>query len=232
MLDTLLLFDIDGTLIVGSRAARVAFSRAIQTCQGVTVDLSALESAGKTDYQIMKDILDVHGLRSTTADWQALQVAFLEHFAEAVRLDPGQICPGVRPLLDALDRRPHTVLGLGTGNLEQSARMKLAAHGLEGYFETGGFGDDGVDRDAIIAAGIVRAQTRYGCRFDRIAVIGDTPHDIACARANDVHSLGVATGPFPVEALTAAGATVTLADLTQTDAVIEALVALPRSHHR
>lgn len=227
MHDTLLLFDIDGTLIRGSRAARAAFAKAIHTCLGATVDLSALNSAGKTDRRIMRQIVEEHGLPHARVDWQALEASFLAHFQEAVRLDPGQICPGVRPLLEALSVRPETVLGLGTGNLERTARMKLGAHGLNAYFGIGGFGDDGIERDAVIAAGIARAEARYRARFERIVVVGDTPYDIAGARANRVHSACVATGPVDAETLRAAGATLVFDDLTQTDAVIRALESLP-----
>ncbi len=231
MLTTLLLFDIDGTLILGSRAARIAFAEAIRTCLGVSVDLSTLQSAGKTDLKIMQDIIGDHGLLTEAVNWEALRAAFLAHVADAVRLDPGRVGPGVRRLLDVLVQQAGTVLALGTGNLEQSARMKLAAHDLDAHFETGGFGEDGVERDALIAAGIARAQAHRRMRFDRVVVVGDTPFDIACAKANRVHSLGVATGPFDVEMLRRAGATLVYADLSETRAVVEALEALPPTDH-
>ncbi len=232
MLTTLLLFDIDGTLIIGSRAARAAFARAIHTCLGATVDLSTLQSAGKTDLRIMEEIIDEHGLQRDRVEWETLRAAFLAHFADAVRLDPGQVGPGVRALLEALSGRAGTVLALGTGNLKESARMKLAAHGLDTYFETGGFGDDSPDRDELIAAGIARAQARHRTSFERVVVVGDTPFDVACARANHVHSLAVATGPFDAESLRQAGATLVVPDCTDTDAIVAALDALPPTHHR
>ncbi len=229
---TLLLFDIDGTLIIGSRAARAAFARAIHICLGVEVDLSTLQSAGKTDPRIMQEIIDEHGLHRGGVDWEALRAAFLAHFADAVRLDPGRVGPGVRPLLEALSRRAGTVLALGTGNLQESARMKLAAHGLDAYFDTGGFGDDSPDRDALIAAGIARVQARRRTSFDRVVVVGDTPFDVACARANRAHSLAVATGPFDLETLRRAGATLAVADFSETDVVVAAVDALLSTNHR
>lgn len=231
MVTTLLLFDVDGTLIKGARAARTAFARAIEARLRVAVDLSSLELPGRTDHWIMDQILRTNGLPTDRATREMLQESFLEHFQEAVREQPGQVLPGVRPLLDALARSPAIVLGLGTGNLERSARMKLAAHGLDTYFTVGGFGDDGIERAAIIAAGIARAQRRHGTRFDRVAVIGDTLHDIACARANGVHSVAVATGPTDTDTLRRAGATVTFADFSETDAVVRAIEGLPRSSH-
>ncbi len=231
MLTTLLLFDIDGTLIIGSRAARAAFARAIHTCLGVEVDLSTLQSAGKTDLRIMQEIIDDHGLQRGRVDWEALRAAFVAHFADAVRLDPGRVAPGVRSLLEVLSQRAATVLALGTGNLRESARLKLEAHGLDAYFDSGGFGDDSPDRDALIAAGIARVQARRRTSFDRVVVVGDTPFDVTCARVNRVHSLAVATGPFDVETLRRAGATLVVADFTETDAVVAALDALPPTNH-
>lgn len=231
MLQTLLLFDIDGTLIKGARSARTAFARAIQSCLGVSVDLSTLNSAGKTDYRIMQEIFEQHRLPADGVDWDALRASFLHHIEEAVRLEPGEPCPGVRPLLDALAHKHATAVALGTGNLKSSAYAKLAAHGLDGYFATGGFGDDSIDRNAIITVGITRAQAHHGVRFERVAVIGDTPYDIGAAQANRVHSLCVATGPFDAESLRASGATVVLPDFSQTEAVMRAIDSLPPSGH-
>jgi phosphoglycolate phosphatase-like HAD superfamily hydrolase len=231
MLNTLLLFDVDGTLIKGARGARTAFARAIQACLSVEVDLSTLELPGRTDYWIMQEILRTNGLPTDQATRDLLQESFLEHFHEAVREQPGQVLPGVRPLLDVLQHKPATVLGLGTGNLQRSARMKLAAHGLDAYFALGGFGDDGLERNAIIAAGIARAQQQHRTPFDRVVVIGDTLHDIACAKANGAHSIAVATGPTDVDTLTQAGATVAFEDLSHTEEVVQAIDALPRSTH-
>ncbi len=231
MLNTLLLFDIDGTLVKGARAARTAFAMAVQARLGVSVDLSTLELPGRTDYWIMEEILRKHGLPADRGTRDNLQESFLQHFHEAVREQPGQVLPGVRPLLDVLSRKPATVLGLGTGNLERSARMKLAAHGLDTYFAVGGFGDDGLERHAIIATGIARAQKHYGTPFDRIAVIGDTLHDISCAKVNGVHILAVATGPHDIDTLKQAGATVVFPDLSQTDAIVQAIDVLPPSTH-
>lgn len=229
MLKTLLLFDIDGTLIKGARSARTAFAKAIESCFGVTVDLSTLNSAGKTDYRIMQEIFEEHRLPADRVDWDALRASFVHHIEEAVRLEPGEPCPGVRPLLDALAQQPATAVALGTGNLKPSAYAKLAAHNLDGYFATGGFGDDSIDRNAIITVGIARAEAHYGMRFERVAVVGDTLYDIAAAQANRVHSLAVATGPFDVEALRAAGATVVVPDFKQTEAVLSAIESLPAS---
>ncbi len=129
----LLLFDIDGTLIRGSRAARMAFAAAVQACLGAAIDTSTLESAGKTDFRIMQEILDGQGLDDATIE-EDLLACYVQQLVDAVGVDPGQVCPGVRPLLHRLAAAEGIVLALGTGNLERCARIKLAAHDLGGYF--------------------------------------------------------------------------------------------------
>jgi phosphoglycolate phosphatase len=220
---TLLLFDVDGTLVRRSGAARLAFARALQDGFGVTPDLRALDTAGRTDAVIMRDVLRSHGLPDADGALATLREGFLRHLARTVREQPGEVCPGVRPLLDTLAARADMCLALGTGNLERGARLKLAVHDLDRYFPTGGFGDDAPERAAIVAAGIARARAHYRVSFDRIVVVGDTPHDIAAARANAAACLCVATGVYGPEALRAAGAELLFPDLTDLDAVVAAL---------
>lgn len=230
-LATLLLFDIDGTLIRKSKAARIAFARALHSCLGVQVDLSSLQIAGMTDFMIITQIFKEHGIDDKRVDLEVLLGWYIHHLAITLRFDRGQVCPGVRRLLDFLAPEKSTAIALGTGNLAQSARMKLAAHGLDVYFATGGFGDDGLEREAVIAAAIAKAQTYYGRHFHRVAVVGDTPHDVVSAQANKVHSIGVATGPYDLAALQQAGATLVFPDLSQTEAVIQEIDSLPSSNH-
>ncbi|MDR7555550.1 MAG: HAD hydrolase-like protein [Armatimonadota bacterium] len=222
---TLLLFDVDGTLVRRSGAARLAFARALQEGFGVVPDLRALDTAGRTDALIIRDVLRSHGLPAADGALTALREGFLRHLAQTVREQPGEVCPGVRPLLEALAARADMYLALGTGNLERGARLKLAVHDLDRYFPTGGFGDDAPERAAIIAAGIARARAHYRTPFDRIVVVGDTPHDLAAARANGAACLCVATGVYGLEALRAAGAALLFPDLTDLDAVVAALAS-------
>jgi phosphoglycolate phosphatase len=229
MRSTLLVFDIDGTLVSGSRAGREAFVLAIQDCLNITVDLSSLNLPGKTDQAIMQEIIVDHDLPKDRPTWDCLLAAFVHRLEEGLRASPGQPCPGVKALLDAVETLPEYALALGTGNVERGARLKLGAHDLNRYFPTGGFGDDHVLRDVLIRRGIDRAREHYGAPFDRIVVIGDTPFDIDAARANDAYSLGVATGRFSIGELRAAGATLAMADLADVDAVLTALASLPRA---
>jgi phosphoglycolate phosphatase-like HAD superfamily hydrolase len=226
---TLLMFDVDGTLVAGSRAGREAFVLAIQDCLGRTVDLSALNLPGKTDQAIMQEIISDHGLPTDRRTWDCLLSAFVGHLDEGLKASPGRPCPGVRALLDRLDALPEYALALGTGNVERGARLKLGAHDLNRYFPTGGFGDDHVLREALIGRGIERAREHYRGAFERVVIIGDTPFDIDAARANAAYSLGVATGRFSVDELRAAGASIAMPDLADADAVLTAIASLPRA---
>jgi len=226
-LRTLLLFDLDGTLISGSCAGATAYVKAIETCHDIKVSLAGIQFCGKTDLQNLAEILARHGLDPQQAGDERLLATYLHHLQEAVRLDPGVVCPGIRSLLDTLAGLDWVYPALGTGNLEPGAQIKLAVHGLDGSFATGGFGSDAAERAEAIAAGVARAERYYGTEFARVVVVGDTPLDVACAQANGFHSIAVATGRYCPSELEEAGATVVLPDLTQTDAFLAAVAALP-----
>jgi len=170
-----------------------------------------VEFAGRTDAAIVRDLLLAAGVDGATADarWAEVQRAAVDAFET---LCPGdlsdRVAPGVAELLEALAARPREFrLSLVTGNLEPVARLKLARAGLGGYFETGqgGFGSDHISRTELPA--IARSRAGDWPR-ERTVVIGDTPRDIACARADGVRVAAVATGPFAIEALADADAVV------------------------
>lgn len=226
MSDILLLFDVDGTLIRGSGSGRAAYKAAIEACTGVPVSVDGIPMGGKTDYLILREILLHNGLDPYEMRYDHLVEVYVKHLEEAVQRQPGTVCPGVEALLDRLARDPGIRLALGTGNIERGARIKLAPHGLNGYFETGGFGSDALTRPELIAAGIAKAERRYRTRFQRVVVIGDTPLDVDCAQANGIPCIGVATGSFGTGALREAGAAAVLDDLGDADRFLAHLNAL------
>jgi phosphoglycolate phosphatase-like HAD superfamily hydrolase len=138
------------------------------------------------------------------------------------------VLPGVRPLLDALAARDDRTLALLTGNFEESARLKLEQFDLWRYFVCGAFGGDAADRNGLVPVALQRSvrQGHFGADAARVVVVGDTPHDVACAAAAGARSIAVATGSASVEQLREAGADVVFGSLADTAAVLAAIDGL------
>jgi phosphoglycolate phosphatase-like HAD superfamily hydrolase len=170
-----------------------------------------VEAAGRTDVAIARDLLRAVGVGDAAFEsaWPDVAEAAAAAYAELCPPDLSAfVAPGVPAALDALAADPAVYRQtLVTGNMEPIARRKLARAGLGHHFAAGqgGYGSDAEDRSALPAVARARAG---GWARERTVVIGDTPRDIACARADGVHVIGIATGPFPVEALADADAVV------------------------
>jgi len=221
----LVLFDIDGTLVLTGRAGIRAMNRACEEVIGHVGALDGIPVAGRTDWIILHDALGAIGHALDDDLFARLRDAYVGHLEEAIA-EPGEgvkaVMPGIRPLLDTLAARPDVFLALLTGNFERSARIKLAHFDLWRYFRCGAFGDDAADRNALVPFALERAN---GCGLEAIPpesifVIGDTPHDVACARAVGAVPIAVATGTFTVDQLRASGAEIVFEDLSDTDAVL------------
>jgi len=189
-------------------------------------DGARVEFAGRTDAAIARDLLVACGVSGDAVDAEAAEVA-ARCFAAYAELCPPDLAPRVAPglvaVLDRLAARPAEFrMSLVTGNFEPVARLKLERAGLAGYFPAGqgGFGSDAEAREELPAVARERAG---GWSRSRTAVIGDTPRDIACARADGVRVVAVTTGPFGAEAL--AGADAVATDAAELEAALEALAA-------
>jgi phosphoglycolate phosphatase-like HAD superfamily hydrolase len=195
----LVLFDIDGTLILTGGAGERAFDRVCETEFGVRHGTARLHFAGRTDPAIVRDFFTQHGIEPNAENFQrffASYVFWLDHLLGQL---PGRVLPGVRELLRGLAALPQPPLtGLLTGNIRLGAQIKLSHYGLWEQFATGAFGDDHEDRNEVAAI----ARERGGrvlnerLRGGQILVVGDTPRDVACARAIGARSLAVATGSY------------------------------------
>ena len=183
---------------------------------------------GRTDAWILNDAAALHGIDAASPAFARFRAVYLEHLAEALQ-QPGPrkgVMPGVRPLLDALTTRDDVYLALLTGNYEPAARVKLEHFDLWRYFRCGAFGDDAPDRNGLLPRALARVEACGGPAVQPSAsvVIGDTPLDIACAKAGGARMLAVATGSHSVEELRAAGADAVFADLSDTAAVLATLL--------
>ena len=223
-----LLFDIDGTLVLTGRAGVRAMNRACQQVIGHSNALDGVAVAGRTDWIILHDALRAIGHEMDEDLFARLRDTYVTLLREEILL-PGQgvkaVLPGVAGLLDALRARPDVFLALLTGNFEEGARIKLEHFDLWRYFKCGAFGDDAADRNALVPFALDRARA---CGLDAIApedvfVVGDTPHDVACARAVGAVPVGVATGSFSLADLRVSGADIVFPDLGDTAAFMRVI---------
>lgn len=224
---TLLLFDIDGTLILSGRAGLRALDHAFAHATGVARAFQGIDAAGRTDGYLLEEAARRAGITLAPEARAAIQERYFEALAEEIKL-PGEgrktVMPGVRPLLSALEAREDVVLALLTGNFQRSARIKLEYFDLWAPFRFGAFADDASDRNHLVPIALGRARDAgHSPRADRVVVIGDTPLDVECAKAGGVRALGVATGSHTVEELREAGADHALEDLSDTDTVMQLL---------
>lgn len=225
----LILFDIDGTLIWPDGAGRAAMTRALGEVFGVTGPTDSLPMAGKTDWQIIIELLTTAGMRQSNVDARLTQCfeAIARHMAQTTQQRQIRICPGVSELLEWLSVQTNTTLGLLTGNLATTAPIKLRAANLDpALFCVGAYGNDARNRSQLPAVAINRAQALTGHTFSGkdVVIIGDTPADVICGRHLGVTAIGVATGQYPLDSLTAAGADYVFPDLTNTDLVIQTIL--------
>ncbi len=227
----LVLFDIDGTLISTGGRAGQALLRALEETYGLLPEASGYSFAGKTDPQIMRELLTAGGVAATAIEEYREQALakYLQHL-EAV-LTPGsvRVLPGARSLLAALAAQPQTTVGLLTGNIAGGAALKLRAAGLEGAFLFGAYGSDAEDRNLLVPIARKRAFEATGLRFpgERTVVVGDAEADIRCARAGRARAVAVATGWTPREALAALKPDALLDSLAEPHAVAAILDGRP-----
>jgi phosphoglycolate phosphatase len=199
----LALFDIDGTLLLKATRAHVeAVIEALRDVYGVH-NPSKVEAAGRTDYEIARAVCLLDGVSAAQFDQgrEEFRIACVEAYCRLVPEDLSEfVAPGVPEVLEELNARDGIRLALLTGNLEPIAWLKISRAGLDHYFERGqgGFGSDNEDRTELPAIARKRAG---GYPRSKTVIIGDTPRDIACARADGVRCIAVATGPFKAEEL-------------------------------
>ena len=231
----LVLFDVDGTLVISRGAGRRAMSRALVETFGTAGPIGDYDFRGMTDLRIVSDLMDAAGIPPTRVRERldACFEAYVRALEEALATGGVEVLPGIPALVRELATRDDVVLGLLTGNIEAGARVKLAPTGLLPYFRLGAYGSDDADRNCLPPVAAARAERLVGHRFppDRIVVIGDTPLDVACARACGAVAVAVATGFHPMQDLVACAPDFAFADLADTASVLAQLVPPPPAPH-
>ena len=227
----LVLFDIDGTLVdtrgAGSRSVR----EALLEVYGHTGPIDSYDFHGRTDPQIVRELMRMAGLPDAEIDagLDRLWSLYLDQL-EIELEQPGsdvEVLPGVPELLDALHETRDDLVGLLTGNIEPGAELKLRAADLWHRFDFGAYGSDHERRDQLPAVAVARAHEATGIEFTgrNVVIIGDTPFDVRCGRKLGVWAVAVATGKHSVSELEQAGADVVLRSLADTAGALEAITA-------
>jgi phosphoglycolate phosphatase-like HAD superfamily hydrolase len=222
----LLLFDIDGTLLLTGRAGEYALRVAFKERFGVDDDLSSISFAGSTDGAIARQMFAAHDISPTPENIAELFDGYVHHLALELSRREGRVLPGIVELLDALHGREDCVLGLLTGNIEKGAELKLSHYGVWDFFEFGAFADDHVDRNKLGPVAHSRAVEKHGISFEAedVFVLGDTPRDIDCARAAGFVAVAIATGSYGQDELAAHQPDFLFEDLSDTRGVLAALL--------
>ena len=226
---TLLLWDIDGTLLSGGsgmRALEVALQREFGV--GAPAPTKGIDFAGRTDVWIMRQIFARLGLPDSDANLSRLLAAYLSELPAALKHPSTRILPGVTMALESLSARGDCAQAILTGNVERGARIKLNHHGLSHFFAFGAYADDSELRNDLGPIALRRARDHHGVEFapESIYIIGDTPHDIACGKIIGARTIAVATGLYSMDELRAETPTAVLADLSDTAAFLRAVGAV------
>lgn len=225
---TLVLWDIDGTLIASLGAGFRAMERACEQQFGVKCDLGKISWAGRTDTWITSEVLRCINLPVTPENVQAYLDAYLTLLPiELANGQQGEVLPGVLEILETLHQHEGVAQGLLTGNQERGAQFKLTHYQLWDYFQFGAYADDSPLRNDLGPHAQRRARELHGVNFapERTFIIGDTPHDIECGKVIGAQTIAVATGDYTLAELKAHTPTATFADFSDTSAFLKAVGA-------
>jgi phosphoglycolate phosphatase-like HAD superfamily hydrolase len=219
----LVLFDIDKTLIEGSKSQRIAFSEAFKKVYGVDTTIDVINHEGTTDQQIIIEVLKKNGLKEEVIKSKIKQCmkVMVKCFEKNIRKEKIIVLEGVRELLEELNKH-NFLMGLVTGNLEPIARGKLMKVNLNHYFKFGGFGNENINRTNLIKLAIKKAKENFAFESDNnIFLFGDTPRDINAGKKVGVKTIGVATGIHSIKQLKNAGADFVLKNLKDINKILK-----------
>lgn len=228
MAKKLLLFDVDGTLVLTGGVAVGLMTEAISEVAATPVSWSLSDFVGNTDQNIIYTLLHRNGIGESGIPDMAESI--LQKYLDRLQVEMPkdgvvQILPGVKQLLPILKQDQKFSLGLLTGNMLAAAQIKLSVGQLFEYFPVGAFGDDALKREQLPPFAIQRAQKFYGHFYDKkdIWIIGDSINDIRCAHSNHLKCLAVASGHTPKTDLAAYCPTALVDNLKDTDAILNIL---------
>ena len=196
-----LFWDIDGTLLSTGRAGIFAWNDSARELTGRDFDLTSVRTAGMTDHQIAVKTLEMLGVEQSPSNIDRLLRRYEELLPSALPRRNGRVLDNVREILEHLQERPDVRSYLLTGNTRAGARAKLTYYDLVRFFPDGAFAEDPGARSGIASRALELAKQAGPVGEETIFVIGDTPHDIECAKAIDAKTIAVATGGYSVDEL-------------------------------
>jgi len=227
MAQKLLLFDLDWTLIYTGGAGVRALDHAFEKLFKIPGAMKQVSPDGKTDPAICREMVRVHLKRDPwEGEIEALCRGYVERLKVEVPAAEGyRVLPGIPQLLEALTARGEIWMGLGTGNLEEGARIKLARADLMRYFRFGGYGSDAESRPDVLRRAVQRGEALAGRRFSarEVVVIGDNIRDVEAGKAIGAITVAVASGPMPREELAKTSPDHLFKDLSDTQAALNVL---------
>jgi phosphoglycolate phosphatase len=231
----LVLFDIDGTLLSAGGISARALSATLRESFGTEGDASTYDYSGKTDPQIVRELMRGAGFAEGEIDRHlpATLARYQERLLAWLRPEHVVAKPGVAPLLAALALDERVTLALLTGNLEPCARAKIGPLDANRYFPFGAYGSDHEDRYRLPAVALERGRTLAGVAFGGpdIVIVGDSVHDVLCGRSLGVRAVAVATGKTPASRLAEVAPHALLGDFMDTEAAVRAILGDETSNH-
>lgn len=215
----LMLFDIDGTLLISQGLGREAKARAMRQVFGTDGGVRTFPFGGKTDWQILNETLAPHGITSEAIgakmpEYQAIFAHYMQALVPEFETRPLE---GAHDVIALLRAREDVLLGLITGNSHDTAPIKLRAGGFEpSWFKVGAYGNESHNRNDLAHLALMRAVQHYGAFAPQdVYVIGDTLADLECARSIGATCIIVTTGFEDKHALESARPDVLIHSLAQ-----------------
>lgn len=233
-MNALILFDIDATLLLTGGAGVAAMGDAGRTLFGPTFTTEGTDFAGRIDPLLFRELFERNGIKPTTENFRVYRETYRNTLEREMAVSTkNHALPGTHELVLRLREMHAAALGLLTGNFPETGAIKLQRCGFDpAWFPLSVWGDDSPkdppSRDDLPEVAFERFATRFGARPEpsRVTIIGDTPHDVQCAKANGCRSLAVGTGKYSVDELQRAGADRAVPDLSKTDDLARWLLAV------
>jgi phosphoglycolate phosphatase len=225
-LTTLLLFDIDGTLLRAENATRMAINETFKIDFQAKDAIEDISFLGRTDPELFREAaLRLLGRSFKDGEYDAFVRGYLERLPVQLKQCNFYLMPGVAALLPHLAKHKGILMGLETGNIKPAAYLKLKQGGIDGFFSFGGFGSDSFEREGLVRAGVDRGCTLNGGAIpqENIYVIGDSPHDISAGKNLGLNTIAVGTGQVDQEKMRATQPSHYLKDLNDMAAFLRCI---------